>query len=87
MMLLISRAGLTTPVPICLDRHKFATERDLGTGVSLAAPEQARTQIDAGRIEQPFPPAELLSKRWRFFVTYAKVQTSPHLRHVLQTRA
>jgi len=66
MMLLISEQACY-PVPICLDRHKFETERDLGAGVSLAAPEQARTQIDTVRNRgSPFPPAELLSNAGAF---------------------
>jgi len=88
MMLLISTAGLTTPVPICLDRRKIATGRDLSARVLLVAREQAWTQMDAGRTNRAaLSPAEQLGKGWRFFVTYAKVQTGPHLRHVLQTRA
>jgi hypothetical protein len=61
-------------VPICLDRHNFATETFANlrrTPDTWAAAENDRT-AKANGITRP-SPAEELGKRWRFFPTYAEV--------------
>jgi len=84
MMLLISAAGLT---------HQF---RFAGNVTNLqqaaAAPkgEVIAASIFAGcsALESHgAQAAEDVSKVWRFFVTYAMVETGPLSRHVLSTRA
>ena len=71
-------------VPICLDRHNSATGHSpalVGDGMTSTA----RGGNRAARLRESqgttgWPPAEDLGKRWRFFPTYAEVQTSSVLR-------
>jgi hypothetical protein len=71
-------------VSICPDRHNFATELFANSGrrrdiwPAAMAPD-ARNARNTKRIARSLP-AEELGKRWRFFSTYADVQSSPVLR-------
>jgi hypothetical protein len=60
-------------VPICLDRHNFATDR-----CSHRRNETTWTAAGATDAKRPggsggLPPAKELGKLWRFFATYAEV--------------
>jgi hypothetical protein len=81
MTLLISAAALDTPVPICGDRHKFATGR---SGPAREANAEKHLRQPTLFESDGSQPAEGLSKVWRFFVTYAMVETGPLSRHVPQ---
>jgi hypothetical protein len=60
-------------VPICLDRHNFATDR-----CSLRRKRNDTDRRGSDRCKKAEgsdgqPPAKELGKRWRFFATYAEV--------------
>ena len=64
-------------VPICLDRHNFATDNSLSALLRLPP---RWTSARKGKGNRGLPSAKELGKRWRFFPTYAELQTSPLLR-------
>jgi len=57
-------------VPICLDRHNFATDNSLS--VPLRHPPRWTTAQKA-KGNRGLPSAKELGKRWRFFPTYAEL--------------
>jgi hypothetical protein len=67
-------------VPICLDRHNFATDRRSLVENETTWTHRGRDRRKTGEEGNAQPPAKELGKRWRFFATYAEVQTSPVLR-------
>jgi hypothetical protein len=71
---------------ICVDRHKFATTI-FGRYAALNALRDQRrffNVLDAsgGKETVAEKTAEVLGKRWRFFPTYAALQTGTVLRHI-----
>jgi hypothetical protein len=69
------RSNLKLAVPICLNRHNFATEHSPvrneidRCGGRPGAAKTKETPSDSQRV----PDAKELGKRWRFFPTYAEV--------------
>src|SRR5277367_2363392 len=76
------RRGL--PVPNCLHRHNFATGGSRCTVLrAVLASLSGHAARNARRESLDARPAKELGKRWRFLTTYAEVQTSPQLRHLI----
>jgi hypothetical protein len=67
-------------VPICLDRHNFATDRFSPGRRRNDMERRGHDRSKKAEGSDGLPPAKELGKRWRFFATYAEVQTSPVLR-------
>jgi hypothetical protein len=69
------RSNLKLAVPICLNRHNFATKHPpvrAGDRVRSTAARAAKTK-ETPSDSQRVPDAKELGKRWRFFPTYAEV--------------
>jgi hypothetical protein len=60
-------------VPICLDRHNFATERRSLDRKRNHIDRRGRERCKKPEESERQPPAKELGKRWRFFATYAEV--------------
>ena len=60
-------------VPICLDRHNFATDRSGLRRKRNDMERRGRYRCKTADGSDGLPPAKELGKRWRFFATYAEV--------------
>ena len=67
-------------VPICRDRHSFATAMWPSRAPDIGPTEQPN---ERPRESRRLSAAKELGSCWRFFPTYADLQTSPVLRHPL----
>jgi len=67
------RSTAESEVPICLDRHNFATDR---SSLRRKRNDKDRRGCDRRKTAERRDgqlPAKELGKRWRFFATYAEV--------------
>ena len=60
-------------VPICRDRHNFATDRSSRRRKRDDMERRGRCRCKKAQGSDGLPPAKELGKRWRFFATYAEV--------------